>query len=65
MYMIPKPKAAAIRLGVLLTCAVTYAASEKPNLLFVLVDDQRNDSLGCAGKGRGQERAGSDLNIQH
>jgi arylsulfatase A-like enzyme len=29
--------------------AGSAAASEKPNILFVLVDDQRNDSLGCAG----------------
>ncbi len=24
-------------------------AGKRPNVLFVLVDDQRNDSLGCAG----------------
>ena len=24
-------------------------AAEKPNIVFVLVDDQRNDTLGCAG----------------
>ena len=33
-------------------CAVGNSAraeSEKPNILFFLVDDQRNDTLGCAG----------------
>ena len=25
------------------------AAGKKPNILFILVDDQRNDTLGCAG----------------
>jgi arylsulfatase A-like enzyme len=26
-----------------------FAAAQRPNILFVLVDDQRNTSLGCAG----------------
>lgn len=29
--------------------AVLFAADRKPNIVFVLVDDQRNTSLGCAG----------------
>ena len=28
---------------------VLFAADKKPNIVFVLVDDQRNTSLGCAG----------------
>lgn len=34
-----------------LGCHVTalLAAEKKPNIVFVLVDDQRNTSLGCAG----------------
>ncbi|MDX1564885.1 MAG: sulfatase [Phycisphaeraceae bacterium] len=31
-------------------CASTFArAAEKPNIIFFLSDDQRNDTLGCAG----------------
>ena len=26
-----------------------FAAEKKPNIVFILVDDQRNTSLGCAG----------------
>ena len=26
-----------------------FAADERPNVLFFLIDDQRNDTLGCAG----------------
>lgn len=26
-----------------------YASDERPNVLFFLIDDQRNDTLGCAG----------------
>ncbi|MEN9632934.1 MAG: hypothetical protein RL077_1338 [Verrucomicrobiota bacterium] len=29
--------------------SVLFAADQKPNIVFVLVDDQRNTSLGCAG----------------
>ncbi|MEX0323674.1 MAG: sulfatase [Puniceicoccaceae bacterium] len=29
--------------------AFVEAASSKPNIIFILADDQRNDSLGCAG----------------
>ncbi len=29
--------------------ATVFAADKKPNIVFVLVDDQRNTSLGCAG----------------
>ena len=29
--------------------ATFFAADKKPNIVFVLVDDQRNTSLGCAG----------------
>jgi arylsulfatase A-like enzyme len=36
----------AILLAVL--CAVTEAVETKPNIVFVLVDDQRDTSLGCA-----------------
>ena len=25
------------------------ASSDRPNIVFILVDDQRNDTLGCAG----------------
>lgn len=34
-----------------LSCQVAglFAADQKPNIVFVLVDDQRNTSLGCAG----------------
>ena len=34
-----------------LSCQVAglFAADRKPNIVFVLVDDQRNTSLGCAG----------------
>ena len=41
-----KMKLPILCLGLLAGAAL---ASEKPNILFVLVDDQRNDSLGCAG----------------
>ncbi|MCK4684891.1 MAG: sulfatase-like hydrolase/transferase, partial [Pirellulales bacterium] len=42
----------------LLLCAICFLsvlnhldvfASSPPNILFILVDDQRHDSLGCAG----------------
>lgn len=38
-------------LGLLLVChvSVLFAADKKPNIVFVLVDDQRNTSLSCAG----------------
>ena len=29
--------------------SVLFAADKKPNIVFILVDDQRNTSLGCAG----------------
>jgi arylsulfatase A-like enzyme len=35
-------------LGLILAVAVSAEAAA-PNLLFILVDDQRNDTLGCAG----------------
>ncbi len=30
-------------------CGIASAAPSRPNILFILVDDQRNDELGCAG----------------
>jgi arylsulfatase A-like enzyme len=33
----------------LLFSASSVHAAERPNILFILADDQRNDSLGCAG----------------
>ena len=38
-------------LALLLGCQISalFAAEKKPNIVFVLVDDQRNTSLGCAG----------------
>ncbi len=33
----------------LLQVGIIAAAETKPNVVFVLVDDQRNTSLGCAG----------------
>jgi len=33
----------------LLLVALTARASDRPNILFFFVDDQRNDTLGCAG----------------
>ena len=30
-------------------CVADDAAEKQPNILFILVDDQRNDTLGCAG----------------
>ena len=35
--------------AVLVACANTAAADRQPNILFFLTDDQRNDTLGCAG----------------
>jgi len=35
--------------GLLMVAAVAAHAEKMPNILFILVDDQRNDSLGCAG----------------
>jgi arylsulfatase A-like enzyme len=35
-------------LGLILSGGVSAAAAAQPNLLFILVDDQRNDTLGCA-----------------
>ena len=32
-----------------LGCAPTDESEKRPNILFILVDDQRNDVLGCAG----------------
>lgn len=32
-------------------CSVTLAADPPPNILFILTDDQRFDSLGCMGNG--------------
>lgn len=29
--------------------STVYASNERPNVLFFLIDDQRNDTLGCAG----------------
>ena len=44
-------KALPLRLALLLGVPVSalFAADPKPNIVFVLVDDQRNTSLGCAG----------------
>ncbi|VGO12676.1 Arylsulfatase [Pontiella desulfatans] len=36
-------------LTALVAAAGSVVADEKPNIVFVLVDDQRNDTLGCAG----------------
>jgi len=36
-------------LFIILTSSFTYSAEAPPNILFILVDDQRNDTLGCAG----------------
>jgi len=36
-------------LGILLAAALPLHAEQRPNILFFLVDDQRNDTLGCAG----------------
>lgn len=45
-----KAHLAAIALGLLFSAVPSTAAGEKrPNFLFLLVDDQRNDTLGCAG----------------
>jgi arylsulfatase A-like enzyme len=33
----------------LMCSSVSPAANDRPNILFFLVDDQRNDTLGCAG----------------
>lgn len=35
--------------GISIAFAGSLFASERPNILFVLVDDQRHDTLGCAG----------------
>ena len=32
-----------------LACAGIASAADRPNILFLLADDQRNDTLGCAG----------------
>ena len=32
-------------------CVAAEAKSDQPNILFFLVDDQRNDTLGCSGHG--------------
>ncbi|MBR9804824.1 sulfatase-like hydrolase/transferase [bacterium] len=32
-------------------CTAVAAAAERPNLIFVLTDDQRYDTLGCTGNG--------------
>jgi len=37
-----------ITVMLLITCRAAHAAS-RPNLIFFLTDDQRNDTLGCAG----------------
>jgi len=36
-------------LALVLIGSTTQARTERPNILFLLVDDQRNDTLGCAG----------------
>lgn len=41
--------AAAIVSGLLLAVSSLDAAPERPNILFILSDDQRDDTLGCAG----------------
>jgi len=33
----------------LLLVVSTVKASDRPNIIFFFVDDQRNDTLGCAG----------------
>jgi len=35
--------------GILMLAGVWAQAAEKPNIIFFLADDQRNDTLGCAG----------------
>ncbi|MFT5240226.1 MAG: arylsulfatase A-like enzyme [Candidatus Promineifilaceae bacterium] len=35
--------------GQLTVVAAKPAAAERPNIVFLLIDDQRNDTLGCAG----------------
>ena len=53
---IPKPSFAktagmiAVHLSVLLAgCSQAPDPGQKPNVIFLLIDDQRNTSLGCAG----------------
>jgi len=43
----PLPALIALLLGI--QVSALFAAGKKPNIVFVLVDDQRNTSLGCAG----------------
>jgi hypothetical protein len=33
----------------ILICSITHSATQKPNIIFFLADDQRNDVLGCSG----------------
>jgi len=40
---------ALLALSLTFQVSVLFAADQKPNIVFVLVDDQRNTSLGCAG----------------
>ena len=37
-------------LMMMLCAASALAQAERPNILFILADDQRNDELGCAGE---------------
>jgi len=43
----PLPALIALLLG--FQVSALFAAEKKPNIVFILVDDQRNTSLGCAG----------------
>ena len=44
----------------LILTATARGADQRPNILFLMTDDQRNDTLGCAGhpivKKRGRAR---------
>jgi hypothetical protein len=47
-----KSKRIQISMMALLTfvLATQGAKARRPNILFILTDDQRNDTLGCAGR---------------
>jgi len=41
----------AVACGIVGQCVADEAKPDRPNILFFLVDDQRNDTLGCSGHG--------------
>ncbi len=48
-YFLKSAAASAMTLSFIKGCAGNEIGKTRPNIIFFLIDDQRNDTLGCAG----------------